>query len=335
MLGGEEERQAMQMREFGRTGMRFSLLGYGAGAVGGLMVRGSAAEREASIGRALEAGITYFDTAPAYGNGLSETHLGQALRALKATPFVGTKFRIAPADRGRLGAALAEGLEASLKRLGRDSVDLFQLHDPLTPAGAVQGISQAELEAELMPAMARLRERGKVRFAGITALGETAMLKRVVASGAFQSAQIPYNLLNPTALSPMPQGLPGHDFGGLAAHAAAHGVGVIGIRIIAGGALSGEVERHPTAMPSVAPIASAGSYEADVAAARRLAPLVAEGVAASLAELAIRFALTPAEMGTALIGTASQAQLEVAIAAAEKGPLSAEVMARARALLGG
>ncbi len=323
----------MEVREFGKTGMRFSLLGYGAGAVGGLMVRGTVAEREASIGRALAAGITYFDTAPAYGNGLSETHLGQALRALKASPFVGTKFRIAPEHRGRLGAALAEGLDASLKRLGRDSVDLFQLHDHLTTAGGGQAISQAELEGELIPALVKAREQGKARFAGITALGETAVLKRVVASGVFHAAQMPYNLLNPTTLTAMPPGLPGHDFGGLMADAARQGVGVIGIRIIAGGALSGEAERHPTAMPSVAPIASAGSYAADVATARKLLPLVQEGAAASLAELAIRFAMTPAEMGTALIGTASQEQLEQALAAAAKGPLAAETVARARALL--
>ena len=325
----------MELREFGRTGMRFSRLSYGAGAVGGLMVRGSAAEREASIGRALDAGITYFDTAPAYGSGLSETHLGQALRALKAAPFVGTKYRIAPEHRGRLGAALAEGLEASLTRLGRDSVDLFQLHDPLTEAGGGNSISRAELEGELIPAMTKLREQGKVRFAGITALGETAELKRVVASGAFQSAQIPFNLLNPTGLWPFPKGLPGHDFAGLLSHAVQNGVGVIAIRILAGGALSGGVERHPVAMPKVAPIGSAASYEADAAAARRLLPLVQEGVAGSLAELALRFAVTPGELGsgTALIGTASQDELEQAIAAAEKGVLGQEVMDRIHALL--
>ena len=323
----------MEVREFGKTGMRFSLLGYGAGAVGGLMVRGTPAQREASIARALKAGITYFDTAPAYGDGLSETHLGEALRALKATPYVGTKFRIKPENRGKLGAALVAGLEASLKRLGRDSVDLFQLHDPLTEAGGGQSISRAELEGELIPAMRKLREQGKVRFAGITALGETAELKRVVACGEFQSAQIPFNLLNPTALVPMPAGLPGHNFGGLMHDCVKAGVGVIGIRIIAGGALSGLVARHPTAMPAVAPIGSAGSYEEDVEAARRLMPLVSGGTAGSLAELALRYALTPPEMGTALIGTASQQQLEAAIAAAAKGPLSGGTIARARGML--
>ena len=323
----------MDVREFGKTGMQFSKLGYGAGAVGGLMVRGTPTEREASIGRALDAGISYFDTAQAYGEGLSETHLGQALRALKASPFVGTKFRILPAMRGKLGAALAAGLEGSLQRLGRDSVDLFQLHNPITMAGGDDLISLAELEQELVPAMRKLREQGKIRFAGITGLGETAALKQVVASGAFQAAQSPFNLLNPTGLTPMPAGLPGQDFAGLITDCVQHGVGVIGIRIIAAGALSGEVERHPGAMPNVAPIASAGSYAADVAAARRLLPLVTEGAVGSLTELALRYALTPDEIGTALIGTADLHQLEQALAAAAKGPLPAATIARARALL--
>jgi L-galactose dehydrogenase/L-glyceraldehyde 3-phosphate reductase len=213
-------------------------------------------------------------------------------------------------------------------------VDLYQLHNPLTAAGGEGTIGLGELEGTIIPALTRLREQGKVGVLGITALGETAVLRRVVASGAFGAAQIPYNLLNPTALQPMPRGLPGHDFGGLMRDCVAAGVGVIGIRIIAGGALSGELARHPLAMPQVAPIGSAESYEADVAAARRLLPLVAEGAAGSLAELALRFALTPAELGTALIGTASQEQLEQAIAAAARGPLAPALVARALALLG-
>ena len=75
-------------------------------------------------------------------------------------------------------------------------------------------------------------------------------------------------------------------------------------------------------------------YATDLAHARRLRPLVEEGHAASLAELAIRFAITPPEMGTALIGTASLDQLETAIAAAERGPLPPATLARISALLG-
>src|SRR5439155_20668284 len=68
-------------RELGKTGLRVSALGFGCGNVGGLMIRGSVAERERAVARAVELGINYFDTAPAYGDGQSERNLGAALKA--------------------------------------------------------------------------------------------------------------------------------------------------------------------------------------------------------------------------------------------------------------
>lgn len=319
----------MEQRRLGRTGLMVSVLGYGAGAVGGLLVRGTPAEQDRSLGRAFEAGINYVDTASLYGNGESERTLGRALKGLAAKPLLGTKVRLPPAERGDIAGAIAQSLEASLARLGRDSVDLFQLHDPI---GGPEGYTVAEVLGEAVPALQRLQREGKCRFIGITALGTVPGLREVLESGAFDTAQIPYNLLNPSWLGPMPA-LPGQDFAALGVGAAAAGVGLIGIRILAAGALSGEAARHPIAMPAVAPIASADDYATDLAHARRLLPLVAEGAVGSLAELAIRFAITPGQMGTALIGTASLDQLEVAIAAAELGPLPAELVARAAALL--
>lgn len=324
----------MEYRMLGRSGLKVSVLGYGAGAVGGLMVRGTAAEQDRAVGRALEAGISYFDTAPAYGDGASETNLGRALRGHGASQVVlGTKYRLAAGDLTRLAAAITGSLHASLKRLGRDSVDLLQLHDPVFP-DAADGYSVAQMLNEAAPALARLREAGLCRHIGLTGLGDTAALRAVLEAGVFDTVQLPYNLLNPSVRDGLPKGLPGQDFAGVMRHAAAHGVGVIGIRILAGGALTGEAWRHPLAMPEVAPIGSAASYAEDVANARRLLPLVAEGAASSLSALAIRFALTPPEMSTALIGTASLEQLEAALAAAEHGPLPPEVLARVAALLG-
>ena len=74
----------MEQRDLGRTGLQVSALGFGAGAVGGLMVRGDPAEQTRAVARALDAGITYFDTAPGYGDGRSEENLGRALRELNA-----------------------------------------------------------------------------------------------------------------------------------------------------------------------------------------------------------------------------------------------------------
>src|SRR5579872_5214233 len=79
---------AMELREFGRTGMRLSMLGFGCGGVGGLMVRGDPADQERAIARAIAAGVNYFDTAVQYGDGESETNLGRVLQKLKATEVV-------------------------------------------------------------------------------------------------------------------------------------------------------------------------------------------------------------------------------------------------------
>jgi L-galactose dehydrogenase/L-glyceraldehyde 3-phosphate reductase len=320
----------MEQRILGRSGLRVSALGYGAGAVGGLLVRGTPQEQEASLARAFAAGITYVDTAPAYGDGASERNLGRALKALGAKPWLGTKVRLPAAARGDIAGTIAASLEASLTRLGRDSVDLFQLHDPI---GSPGGYTLTQVLEEAVPAMQRLRDQGKCRFLGVTALGDTAVLGRLFAAGVIDTAQVPYNLLNPSWLASTPPGLPGQDFCGLGLDAVSQGVGLIGIRILAAGALSGEAERHPVAMPQVAPIASGADYAADLATALRLAPLVAEGHASSLAELAIRYAITPPQIATALIGTASIEQLEIAIAAAEKGPLPVETLARIAARL--
>jgi L-galactose dehydrogenase/L-glyceraldehyde 3-phosphate reductase len=106
------------------------------------------------------------------------------------------------------------------------------------------------------------------------------------------------------------------------------GVGVIGIRVLAAGALSGEAARHPIAAPNVEPIASGSSYEVDLSRARRLLPLVAEGHAGSLVEAAVRFAISHGAMSTVLIGIATLEQFEIAAAAAAKGPLSPAALAR-------
>lgn len=128
----------MESRTLGQTGLQVSALGYGAGAVGGLMVRGDADEQRRAIARALDAGITYFDTAPGYGDGRSEENLGRALRHLAAwdRAIVGTKVRLAPADLADQLSAIRRSVEASLRRLGHDTVDLIQLHNSIRQSAA-------------------------------------------------------------------------------------------------------------------------------------------------------------------------------------------------------
>ena len=88
----------MEHRQLGNTGLTVSAIGFGCGDIGGLIVRGEVQERTEAIRRALEIGITYFDTAALYGRGQSEINLGAALRQLKANPILGTKVRLQPED---------------------------------------------------------------------------------------------------------------------------------------------------------------------------------------------------------------------------------------------
>ena len=157
----------MQLRVFGRTGMQLSVLGFGCGAVGGLMVRGDAADQERTIARAIAAGVNYFDTAVLYGDGESEKNLGRVLQKLKpANIVVGTKVRLPPGETGRIDDAVRTSLEGSLARLRLDRVDILHLHNPITGDGGGSALSVRQVLDELVPAFERLRQQGRFVSSG-------------------------------------------------------------------------------------------------------------------------------------------------------------------------
>jgi aryl-alcohol dehydrogenase-like predicted oxidoreductase len=325
--------QQMETRPFGLSPFKVSLLGFGCGAVGGLMVRGTHADQERAFARAIDAGITYFDTAAIYGDGVSEQTLGRLYRQLKPGNFIyGTKVRLPAEQKGNIRAAVEASVNASLQRLGLERTDILHLHNPITKNGAGNFLTAEQVLQEVVPAFEALRQQGKIGLLGLTATGDTSEVLKVIDTGAFQSAQVSYNMLNPSAAAPLPANYPAQDYERLFEHAKAAGTGVIGIRTLAGGALSGSGERQPNASPPPDPIGSATTFDGDLARARRFLPLVEEGFAASLAELATRFAISTPAMGTALMGIATLDELEQAIAAVEKGPLPAAALARIAAI---
>ena len=213
------------------------------------MVKGAPADQDRAVAWARDNGINFFDTAASYGNGASETNLGRALAGNTDGIVVSSKVGIAANEMGDIGGAMARAIDASLSRLKLDHVDLFQLHNTLGRGDKVapgRGIVDADIVlSEIVPAFEKLRDAGKTRHLGFTAKGDADDLHALVASGAFDSAQIFYNLLVPSAGEHIPDNYPCDDFRELLSAADRNGVGSIGVRVLAGGALSGRKERHP------------------------------------------------------------------------------------------
>ena len=189
-------------------------------------------------------------------------------------------------------------------------------------------ISPEEALGEVVEALTQLREQGKVRSWGMTAVGETPALHRVIAAGALDTIQSVYNLVNPSAGNAVPSGFDMPDYQDQIGLAAGNGMGALVIRVLAAGALSGEVTRHPVAVPSVAPIGSGRDYNQDRERAEGFRFLVNEGHARSLVEASLRFALSNSGVSSVLVGYSSLEHLQQAVDYADLGPLTSEALER-------
>jgi L-galactose dehydrogenase/L-glyceraldehyde 3-phosphate reductase len=319
----------MKYREFGRTGLEVSELVFGGGAVGGILVHADDDTKLEALRRALAGGINWIDTAPLYGQGRSETALGWLLDEVEETPYLSTKVQIDIGDLSDVSGQIERSLEASFERLKRDSVDLLQLHNPIhaetgggvsIASGGAIGIDAVLGKNGILEGLERARARGLTRFIGLTALGEAGPICEAVRSGRFDSAQVYYNMINPTAARALPQGFSGHDFTGVIAACKAVGAAVMNIRIFAAGVLPTDL-RH--------------GREAVVTLGSEL-PLEekrAHAVYASLGDrhgtrgqTALRFGLANSDVACVVIGLAELAHLDEALAAAEKGPLPQDAL---------
>lgn len=325
----------MQKQKLGRTDLEVSRLTFGCGAVGGLMTKGDAADQDRAVAWARDNGINFFDTAASYGDGASETNLGRALAGNTDGLVIGTKAGLPDTEVANAASVVEQSLHASLKRLRLDHVDLLQLHNSINESDRLGVITADQVLNEVVPAFEKLRDAGKVRYLGFTAKGKPEELLQLVKSGLFDSAQIFYNLLVPSAGQSMPSDYPAEDYQQLLTVAAEHGVGAIGVRVLAGGALSGTETRHPLGMPTVAPIGSNTDYATDVQRALRFMPLIEEGYAETLPELAVRYTTSNPELPTTEIGIANLEQLQAAAAAVNLGPLSSEALERVQSIQAG
>src|SRR5205085_7953812 len=112
---------------------------------------------------------------------------------------------------GRIAEVIATSLEGSLSRLHLGQVDIIHLHNPITLTGGGSALSVRQVLDEVVPAFQRLRLQGKIRFLGISAIGDTAALHQVIDAHVFDSAQVVYNMLNPSAGEAFPPNYPAQD----------------------------------------------------------------------------------------------------------------------------
>ena len=321
----------MQLRVFGRTGMQVSVLGFGCGFVGGLMVQGSTSEQDAAVGMCADLGITYFDTAPHYGSGRSEEHLGRALARSRLRAVVGTKVMVPIASGAHISDSIRTSVEDSLRRLKVERIDLLQVHNGVSSAPTGNGLTPERILEEVVPELKSLQAAGKIGFIGMSGLGQSPAISRLIESGKFDTAQLIVNLLNPSAAAPVPSGFGAQNYNQVLASAEKKNMGTIGIRALAGGALTGTTDRHPVSLAKVDPIGSGASYSADVYLGQMFETLVSEDRAESLTDLAIRYSMS-FPFSTIVLGFSSLEQVKNAAKSAERGRLDADTLARIAAI---
>lgn len=275
-----------------------------------------------AISRALELGIDYFDTAAAYGAGRSETNLGIALRELGAHPTIATKVTLEEPDFGDIAKAVMRSVEASLRRLDVDHLDIVHLHNRFGEARAARSPfgSGAQITAEdaiaAAEALDRLAERGLVGCIGCCAFGgEPPVIRHVIESDIYDSVIVNYSLLNSTAWTAANGANDLMDYGQVGQLAGDRNLAVVALRVLEGGALAG----------------AAAADEPNAKRARALAFLSA-AADGGLVQPAIRYTLSNSQVSTVVVGFSDIAQVEEASLASDNGPLDAATLLRIESL---
>ena len=328
----------MKYRKLGRTGIRVSEIGFGCGNVGGLIIRGLYKEQLEAVQLALDLGVNYFDTAPSYGEGRSETNLGKVLSELEPNIVLASKVGLSKDQLKNIPSEVEKSVEASLDRLQRDHVDVLQLHSRITltrdSSKNPRSLSIDDVLGEngVADAFNSLREEGKTRFIGFTGLGETAALHKVVESGRFDVVQAYFNLLNPSAGYSVSPEFSGYDFKQLIDKASKNGMGVAAIRVMAAGALGGNVSREGYSAPVIrGSMVPGGEYEKDQNRANRLHFLIQDKLR-TLPQVSLQFVLTHPGVSVALVGFSNQDQIKEAAESIDIDPMSKSQMEKLRGL---
>jgi len=292
----------MEYTQFGQTALRVSKISYGTWQFGGdwgQVERAQWDAGKASVQKALELGINFFDTAQAYGFGLAERMLGEALQ-----PYLkkGLREEIVLATKGGLRMEgdkllrdasqgwLRQGVEQSLRNLGVDYIDLYQVHwpDPNTPI------------EETAQALDQLVREGKIRYVGVSNY-DVEHMQAFERTRKLDSLQPPYSLFRRDIEQEILPYTRQHDIGVLVYGALAHG--------LLAGAFSPQTTFAADDWRSKSPIFRGESFGRNLAVVEHLKRL-AQQDGMSVAQLAIAWVLAQPGIDVAIVGAHTPAQLE-------------------------
>ena len=304
----------MKYRPLGSTGLEVSEISFGAGPVAGLMTGTDFEQQLQVLQTAFDTGINWIDTAAGYGNGASERALGSALQQLDSRQHIqiATKVRIQRHSSASICEQIRTGITDSLQRLQRPHVTLLQLHNAITDQPDQEPFSLTPEEvlgpAGVAAAFSELRRAGLIRCCGLTGTGSPTSLRRVLNSGLFDTLQIPFNRLNPSAGVSLPPDSVPVDYGNLLADCQRLQMGAFAIRVLAGGAIAG---RPPSAHTLTTPFFPLSLYEQDLRQAQTLPEATRPDTAVPQA---IRFVLKHPAVCSAIIGFAEPDEIRQACA---------------------
>jgi len=293
-------------------------LGLGCWAFGGGSYWGaqSQGDVDAVIGRSLELGLDFFDTAEVYNEGASEESLGRALRGRRTEAIIGSKVSPNHAYRDTLRLHC----EASLRRLGTDWIDIYMLHWPLSSNSLRHFTSeQARIDRpptiqEALEALETLRREGKIRHIGLSNFGPVQMAEALKTGVPITINELPYNLMMRAA-----------EFAALP-FCRERGIGVLGYSSLMQGILSrrwGSFDelagvrlrtRHFSGSRPGSRHGEAG-IEAEAFAALGAVADLAEGLGVPMSKLALAWAISNPAVTCTLVGCRNLSQLEENVAA--------------------
>ncbi len=290
----------MRTRRLGNTDLELTVVGLGTWAMGGPWQYGWGPQDEgeaiAAILKAIDLGINWIDTAAIYGCGRSEELLGMALKKTKIRPIIATKCSLLWNDkREKIGCLKAESIrkecEDSLKRLGIETIDLYQMHWPDPEIDLEEGWGE----------MARLQKQGKVRYIGVSNFN-VKQLDRIRKIAPVASLQPPYNMNN--------RGIEKDLLG----YCSKNNIGVVTYSPMQRGLLTGKFSKKylATLAPDDHRLKS-GDYQepefsATLALVDKLRP-IAERNKRTLAQLAIAWVLRRPEVTAAIVGARKPSQI--------------------------